>query len=138
MEFHYVSREEREPFLLAFAVRLGVNAVALWLASEWVTGFEIEGWESLLATAAIFAFVNAIIKPIVDLIGIVATILTLGLFHLVINAAMLALTVWIADIFDLYVELDGFIAAFLAALLISFVSVLLSVFVGGPIRRALR
>ncbi len=59
------------------------------------------------------------------------TCLTLGLFALLINAAMLALTAWIAGLFDFDVEIDGFLAAFLAALLVSVVSTLLSVFVAG-------
>ena len=129
---------ERESRLLGFGVRLGINAAALWLAAEWVGGFEIDGWQSLVATAAIFAVVNALIKPVVDLVGIPATCLTFGLFHFVINAAMLAFTVWIAGQFDFDVDLDGFVAAFLAALLISFVSTLLSAFIGRPIRWALR
>lgn len=131
-------RDERESRLLALGVRLGINAAALWLAAEWVDGFEIEGWPSLLAAAAIFAGVNAVIKPVVDFVGLPATCLTLGLFHLVINAAMLALTAWIAGIFDFDVDIDGFFAAFLAALLVSVVSTLLSVFVGRPVRSALR
>ena len=129
---------ERESRLLSFGVRFGINAAALWQAAEWVSGFEIDGWQSLVAAAAIFAVVNAIIKPVVDLVGLPATCLTLGLFHLVINAGMLAFTVWIAGQFDFDVELDGFVAAFFAALLISFVSTLLSAFVGRPIRWALR
>ena len=130
--------DERESRLLAFGVRLGVNAGALWVAAEWVTGFEIDGWESLLAMAAIFAAVNAFIKPVIDFVGFPASCLTLGFFHLIINAAMLALSVWIAGIFDVDVDLDGFIAAFLAALLISVVSTLLSAFVGRPIKAALK
>ncbi len=130
--------DDRESRLLSCGVRLGINAAALWLAAEWVRGFEIDGWQSLVAAAAIFAVVNAIIKPVVDLVGLPATCLTLGLFHLVINAAMLAFTAWIADQFDFDVDLDGFVAAFLAALLISFVSTLLSAFIGRPIRWALR
>lgn len=131
-------REQREPRLVALAVRLGINAAALWLAAEWVRGFEIDGWPSLVAAAAIFAAVNAVIKPIADLVGLPATCLTMGLFHLVINAAMLALTAWIADSLDFDVEIDGFVAAFLAALLVSVVSTLLSVFPGKPLRAALR
>ena len=87
--------EDRESKLLGFAVRLGVNFAALWLAAEWVRGFDITGWESILATAFIFALVNAFIKPVADLVGLPVTCLTLGLFHLIINTAMLALTVWI-------------------------------------------
>jgi putative membrane protein len=129
---------ERESRLLSFSVRFGINAAALWLAAEWVRGFEIDGWQSLVAAAAIFAVVNAIVKPVVDLLGLPVTCLTLGLFHLVINAAMLAFTVWIASQFDFDVDLDGFVAAFLAALLISVVSTLLSAFIGRPVRWALR
>lgn len=130
--------DDNDSRLLGIAIRLGVNAAALWLAAEWVTGFEIEGWQSLVATAAIFAVVNALIRPVVKVIGFPVTCLTLGLFVLVINAALLALTVWIGDQFDLTVDLDGFVAAFLAALLISFVSTVLNAIVGGPVRRIFR
>ena len=119
-------------------MRLGINAAALWLAAAWIRGFEIEGWQSLVAAAVIFAAVNAVIKPAAKLIGLPISCLTMGLFALLINAAMLALTAWIASQFDFDVEIDGFVAAFLAALLISVVSTLLSVFVGRPVRWALR
>ena len=131
-------QRQRQSRLQSFAIRIGINAAALWLASEWVRGFDIEGWQSLLATAAIFAVVNALIRPVAQLVGCPFTCLTLGLFVLVINAAMLALAVWIAGRFDLDVQIDGAIAALLAALLISAVSSVLSFFVGRPIRRLLR
>ena len=127
----------RESRLLSLAIRLGINAVALWLAAEWVRGFEIDGWPSLIATAAIFGAVNALIKPVAQLLGCPLSCLTLGLFALLINAAMLALTVWIAGQLDLDVEIDGFWAALFGALLVSFVSAVLS-FLGQPLRRALR
>ena len=131
-------REPEESRLLALAIRLGSNAAALWLASAWVRGFEIDGWPSLLAMAAIFGVINALIKPVAQLVGLPITCLTLGLFALVINAAMLALAAWIAGLFGLEVTIDGFLAAFLAALLVSVVSWLLSWFVGRPLRRAFR
>ncbi|MCH8900942.1 MAG: phage holin family protein [Chloroflexi bacterium] len=130
--------ETTESRLLSLVIRLGINAAALWLAAEWVRGFEIEGWQSLVATATIFGVVNAMIKPVAHLLGCPLTCLTLGLFVLLINAAMLALTVWIAGWFDLDVEIDGFWAALFGALLVSFVSAVLSAFVGRPLKRALR
>ncbi len=133
-----MERDRREPRVLSFAIRIGINAAALWLASAWVRGFDIDGWPSLVATAAIFAVVNALITPVAQFLGCPLSCLTLGLFVLVINAAMLALTVWIAGAFDLEVTIDGFWAAFLAALLISVVSWLLNGVVGRPLRRALR
>ena len=129
---------EHEPRLLSLAIRLGINAAALWLASSWVTGFEIEGWQSLVATAAIFALVNALITPVAQFLSLPVTCMTLGLFVLVVNAAMLALAVWIGGLAGLEVELDGFVAAFLAALLISVTSWALSTFVGRPLRQAFR
>ncbi len=127
----------REPKLVSLAFRLGINAAALWLASEWVRGFEIDGGRALLAMAVIFAVVNALIRPVAQLIGCPLSCLTLGLFVLVINAAMLALSVWIAGRLDLDVEIEGFVAAFLAALLIGVVSATLNM-LGRPLRWALR
>lgn len=131
------STGRRASRLLSLAIRLGINAAALWLASEWVTGFEIDGWQSLLATAAIFGVVNALITPVAQFLGCPLSCLTVGLFALVINAAMLALTAWVAGSLGLDVEIDGFWAAFFGALLVSFVSWLLSAFVGRPLRQAL-
>lgn len=122
---------------MSMAVRLGINAAALWFAAEWVRGFEIDGWQALIATAVIFAAVNAVIKPVAELAGLPISCLTMGFFALVINAAMLALTVWIAARFDFDVEMDGIIAAFLSALLVSVASMLLSVFVGRPVKSTL-
>ena len=129
------NEEPREPRLLALLVRLGVNAAALWLAAQWVRGIEIDGWLSLLAMAAIFGAVNAVVRPAAQLLGCPLTCLRVGFFALVINAAMLALAAWIAGLGGLHVEIDGFLAAFLGALLISFVSTLLSAFAGRPLRR---
>ena len=72
--------ETTESRLLSLVIRLGINAAALWLAAEWVRGFEIEGWQSLVATATIFGVVNAMIKPVAHLLGFPLTCLTLGLF----------------------------------------------------------
>jgi putative membrane protein len=123
--------------LLAIAIRLGINAGALWVASQYVRGFEVHGWQSLIATAAIFGAVNAFIKPAAQLLGTPISCMTLGLFVLVINVAMLALTAWIASAFHLDVAIDGFWALFFAALLIGVTSWALSTFVGKPLKVAL-
>lgn len=135
----FIWREEPEPseWLVAAAIRWAISAVALWVAAELVRGIDIDGFGSLLVTAAVFGLVNAFIKPLAQLIGFPITCLTLGLFALVINAAMLGLAAWIADALGADVHIDGFLAAFLGALLISFVSTILSAFVGKPLRRVL-
>ena len=127
-----------ESRLVGIGVRLVINAAALWLAARLLSGIVIEDWPSLVGATVIFGSVNALIKPIVQVLGLPLTCLTLGMFALVINAAMLALTAWIAGLFDLRVEVSGFWAALWGALLISIVSALLSVFVGMPLRRSAR
>jgi putative membrane protein len=127
-----------ESRLLSLAIRLGLYVAALWLAGQWVRGVEIEGWPSLVAMAAILWAVNATVQPVAQLAGCAVTCLTLGLFALVINAAMLALAAWIAGILDFDVEVDGFWAALLGALLIVVVVAVLDNALGRPLRRALR
>jgi len=139
--FFWRWRDEQETLesrLLSLALRLGFYIAALWLAARWVRGFDIEGWPSLVAMAAIVGVVNAVIGPAAQLLGCPLSCLTLGFFALVINAAMLALAAWIAGLFDLEVRVDGFWAAFLAALVVAVVSMALNTVVGQPIRRALR
>ncbi len=104
-------------------IRILVNAAALWVAAKIVAGIDLTGniW-GILLVALIFGVVNAIIKPIVKLLSLPALILSLGLFTLVINAAMLALTAAVTD----NLSVDGFLPALLGALVISVVSAVLS------------
>ena len=133
-----VRRRQRESRLLSLGIRIGINAAALWFAATLIGGFDIVGWPALLVLAAILYAVNRLIAPVAKLIGCPLTIVTLGLFILIINTAMLALAVWIARRFDVNVALDGFGAAFFAALVVSVASWLLNIVVGAPLRRALR
>lgn len=104
-------------------IRLAINAVALWLASYLVDGihFADDSVVTILVVAIVFGLVNAFIKPIVRLLSLPARIVTLGLFGLIINTAMLALTALILE----QLTIDGFVAAFLGALIISIVGVVL-------------
>jgi putative membrane protein len=131
-------RGSGEDRLAGLLIRFGINALALFLASQWVRGVEVEGWESLLIAAAIFGVVNAVIRPAVLVLSCPFLVLTLGLFTLIVNTAMLALTAWVSGHLSLEFDVEGFRAAFLGALLISAVSVVLSATVGRRLRRALR
>jgi putative membrane protein len=104
------------------ALRFLISLVAIGFSQYIVSGFNIDGWGALLFGAAMLGIINAFIKPIVSIISCPLTVLTLGFFALVINAAMLGLTAWVAGWFDLAFNVDGFIAAFLGALVISLVS----------------
>ena len=107
-------------------IRIGINAVALWVASELIGGITLaEGLWKILLVAAIFGVVNAFLRPIAKLLSLPVIILSLGIFIIVINAFMLLITDWLTA----SLEIEGFGSAFWGALIISLVSWALSVFV---------
>jgi putative membrane protein len=109
-------------------IRLVVNGIALWIATLVVDGVDIEASTTtgevltVLAIAAVFAVVNIVVRPIVKLLSLPLYVITLGLFTFVVNALMLLLTSWIADLLDVPFHVDGFWTALLGGLVISFVS----------------
>ncbi len=110
------------------AISIIINAIALW-AAAWILGGGdmMDGVLSWLLLAIIFGLVNTFIKPVIKLFSLPFTILTLGLFTLVINAAMLALTMWIAKMMDFSTGFfSGFWEIFLAAIIVSVVSAVLN------------
>jgi putative membrane protein len=124
----------KRSFMSKLLIRLIINAVALWVASQvvnqvWPGGMyvttELPG---LVIVALIFGLVNALIKPVVELLTCPINFFTLGLFTLVINAGMLLLTSRLTEYTsggeDLAVT--GFMPALLGGLVISIVSTLLS------------
>jgi len=96
-----VAESRRMP---AFLLRAALTGFALWVVTRVVSGVEIVGGDTTLqrvgvifVVALIFGLVNAFIKPVVQLLSIPLYILTLGLFHVVINALMLMITAWITE-----------------------------------------
>ena len=85
-------------------VAWAVNAGALWVANALWDSVTIKGWAAYLIGSAVLGIANAIVKPILTLLTLPLVIVTLGLFMLVINIAMLALAEWIAPHFSI----DGF------------------------------
>jgi putative membrane protein len=113
--------------MLGFLIRAVLVALGLWLATAWVPGVYIEGPSTLLLAGILLGVVNSIVRPIAILLTLPMTIVTLGLFLLVINAAMVALVAWMLP----GMHVAGFGAAFWAAILVSLVSMIGSWFVGG-------
>lgn len=122
-------------------LRLIINAVALLVTAWIVPGIHLgaagphptqHDWVTLLIVALIFGLVNAVIRPIIFLLSLPLTIITLGLFTFVINAFMLLLTSWIAQGMGLGFRVDGFLPALLGALIISVVSFVLSRVLSKP------
>jgi putative membrane protein len=113
--------------MLGFLIRAVLVALGLWLATAWVPGVFIEGPATLLLAGILLGVVNSIVRPIAILLTLPMTIVTLGLFLLVINAAMVALVAWMLP----GMHVAGFGAAFWASILVSVVSMIGSWFVGG-------
>lgn len=112
----------------AFFVFWGLNTLVLWIASRLLPGVSIEGPEALLLSGLCFGLVNAFLKPILFILTLPITVLTLGLFALLLNAGILLLVAWIVPGFTV----DGFWQAFFAALLVSFVSFLINLLIRRP------
>ncbi len=108
-------------------VRFIINALALVVADALVGGIRIEGWQAYTVMAIVLGLVNAVAKPVLEILTCPLIVLTLGLFLLVLNAAMLGLAAWIAGALGADVHIDGFGAAFLGAIIISIVSWFLSI-----------
>lgn len=117
-------------------VQLLINAAALFAAVYLVPGldfaFEPENaWLKFLLVAAIFGLVNTFVKPILRIFTLPITIMTLGLFLVVINALMLLLTGAISNELALGLTVADFFAALLGAIVISIVGTLLSMVIGA-------
>ena len=129
--------------MVAFLLRAAVTGFALWIVTLVVSGIDFVGGDTtlqrigiILVVAVIFGLVNAIIKPIVQIISIPLYILTLGLIHIVINALMLYLTSWITEHtthWGLVID-DFWWTAIWAAIVLSIVSWALSLIVGDAQR----
>ncbi len=119
---------ETIPTMMNLIVKTIANAVALgvavWLLGDITLTGDSTGSKALtlVVVALIFGVVNLVVKPIVNLLSLPALILTLGLFMLVINALMLLLTSWIADVLDVPFHVDGFGTALLGGLIIAIVA----------------
>jgi putative membrane protein len=112
-------------------VRLLLNAAALWVAMRLVSGITYEGGVlGFLGVALVFGIVNAVVKPILQFFSIPFILLTLGLFLFVVNAFALWITSGLSSSLGLGFQVRGFGAAFLGALVVSAVNLVLSWFVG--------
>lgn len=115
---------------MRFILRLLTTAAALWVAVWLVPGLEFDGepWQ-FFVVAFIMGLANAIAKPILKFFSFPLILLTLGLFLLVVNAAVLALVIWISgpDVFDLGLTSTGFFwATFLGSIVVSIAGAVIS------------
>ena len=125
-----------------YLLRTLVTAASFWVALWILPGMDIasdsgtvgtsETIIGLLIVSVVFGLVNAIVRPIVSFLSLPITCLTLGLFTIIINAAMLSLTVWITSFLPIHVIIDSFFwTTILAALIISIVSAIVNRLIGA-------
>src|SRR6266576_1531816 len=110
-----------------FFFRVAITALGLWAAATIIPGVRIDGWGNLLVAALLLGIVNAVIRPIILILTLPLTVLTLGLFILVVNGISLALVAWLMPGFSL----SGLGAATLGSIVVGLTSWLASAFVGG-------
>ena len=112
--------------MVGFLLRLLIGALGLWLAEQIVDGIDVANAGTLIAAAFLLGIANAVVRPVLIILTLPITVITLGLFLLVINAGMLALVALILPGF----HIAGFWAALFGALIVSITGWLASWFIG--------
>jgi putative membrane protein len=111
--------------MVGFLIHAVVLAVAIWVTAQVVSGVTVASWGALAVAALVLAIVNAIVRPILVILTLPITVLTLGLFYLVINGAAFGLAAAVVPGF----QVASWTSAILGALLTSLVSWFLGIFV---------
>ncbi len=102
---------------MGFLARTIITAIAFWVAASIVPGIMLPGVLGTLVAAIVFGLVNAVVRPVLAVLSLPLTVITLGLFTLVINAAMFGLTALLSGM-----RVQSFLAAFGGALVVAVVS----------------
>jgi putative membrane protein len=110
-----------------FFFRLLITALGLWAAATIVPGVQIRGWGNLVVAALLLGLVNAVIRPVILILTLPLTVLTLGLFIFVVNGISLAVVAWLMPGF----ALSGLSDAILGSIVVGLTSWIGSAFVGG-------
>jgi len=112
--------------MVGFLFRAVLSMVGLWVATRWVHGIRIDDANTLVLAGLLLGVLNAVVRPVAIVLTLPLTVLTLGLFLLVVNAAMVGLTAYFLAGF----HIAGFKAAFFTALLVSITGWIGSSFIG--------
>jgi putative membrane protein len=122
--------------MVRFILRGLVAALGFWVASHIVHGVHVEGWKTLVIAGLLLGLANALVRPIVTFLTIPLTIVTLGLFLLVVNGLMILLVGWVLHRFhDHSFQVDGLIPAVFTTIVIFFVSLAANMLIGGDERQ---
>jgi len=100
--------------MMGFLLRAVISAIGLWLATQWVSGVHVDSVGTLILAGILLGVVNAIVRPIAFILTLPITLLTLGLFLFVLNAAM----VWLVSTILPGFHAPWFVPAFLTSLIV--------------------
>jgi putative membrane protein len=116
--------------LMPFLVQWGTTALSLWIASLLFKGLKFDGLGALVISALLLGFANAVVRPLLIFLTLPLTLITFGLFILVINALMILLVAKLVKGF----RVSGFWTAFFAAIFVSLLSIAIGAFIstGDP------
>lgn len=123
---------------MRFLIRTVATAVALWVATALISGITVSGstgWGNaltLIAVAAIFGVVNAVLKPIIKVLGCLFYLVTLGLIAFVVNALLFLLVSWLSGLLNLPFHVEGFWSAFWGAIIVGIVSWVINLVIPEP------
>lgn len=126
---------------MSFLIRWIVTAIAVAAAVWLIPGIEIIGgdsaWVGIVIFALFLSLIDISIKPILQILSLPISVLTLGIFYLVVNTALLYLAAWLANgLFGVGFWISGFGSAFLASIVISIVSAIVNAIVAGDNNKA--
>ena len=113
--------------MVRFILRILIAAAGLWLAARIVPGVTADGWKTLIIAGFLLGVVNAVVRPVVTLLTLPLTIVTLGLFLLLVNAAMIGIVDWLLD----GLRVPGWWAGIQVAVVTGVVSWIGQAFLGG-------
>jgi putative membrane protein len=111
--------------VIPFLIHWAITAVSLWVASKIFKGLKFDGAGSLIVSALLLGFVNAVVRPLLVFFTLPLTLVTFGLFLLVVNALMLLLVAWLVKGF----RVSGFWTAFFASIFVSLLSIVIGALV---------
>ena len=105
-------------------IRLIISTLAIVVAAKFVPGVFVDSWTTAVIVAIVLGILNTFLKPVLQILALPITILTLGLFYFVINVLIIYLATYLVDGF----QISGFISALLFSLVVSVVSAILGMF----------
>jgi len=112
---------------MRFLIHWATVAVSLWVATELVPGIRVRSFTTLAIAALVLGLINACVRPLLVILTLPITVITLGLFYLVVNGLAFGLAAWLVPGFSV----NGLLPAMLGALIVGVLSWFIGLFTGG-------